>query len=149
MNFCTERPSVVIFISCSHLSIRAHLKAIEDAEKALAWSRAEIIAFDAPDAALRDDWRQSYDPFENGANWRALRMKRATELEEARSRIATAAARSNVCISKVEMTSGLMKSTVRAVQLEKAREAYERAALFREEVQAAAVRATVRRRLAS
>lgn len=132
----------------SYLSEDAHLKAIADSGKALDWSRAEIVAFDAPDAALRDDWRQSYDSFENGANWRALRMKRAMELQESRSRNVEAAARSAVCASKIEMTRCLVASVARSLQLEGAREAYERAAVFHEEAKVATARAIRRRSVA-
>ena len=75
-------------------------------------------------------------------------MKRAAELQEARSRIVEAAARSAVCVSRVEMVGCVMRSGMRSMQLERAREAYERSALFQEEVQAAAVRATARRAVA-
>ena len=132
----------------SYFNENAHLKAIADSGKALDWSRAEITAFDAPDAALRDDWRQSYDQFENGANWRALRMKRAMELQEAHSRKIEAAARSDVCASKIEMTRCLMASVARSLQLEGAREAFECAAVYCEEAQVATARAVRRRFLA-
>ena len=58
-----------------------YLEAIADSRNALAWSSTETIAFDAIDA-VSSDWRQSQDLFENGSEWKALRIKRATRVQE-------------------------------------------------------------------
>ena len=58
-----------------------YLEAIADSRNALAWSSTETIAFDAIDA-VSSDWRQSQDLFENGSEWKALRIKRVTRVQE-------------------------------------------------------------------
>ena len=120
-----------------------YLEAIADSRNALAWSSTETIAFDAIDA-VSSDWRQSQDLFENGSEWKALRIKRVTRVQEEILQRDQATKRLIMCASRAEIALHLVEETVQKTQMERAREVHERAALLCEEMHAAAVCASMR-----
>mmetsp|Transcript_27650 Transcript_27650/g.85406 ORF Transcript_27650/g.85406 Transcript_27650/m.85406 type:complete len:823 (-) Transcript_27650:4728-7196(-) len=108
--------------------------AIGKSEMASAWSRAEIAAFDASDAAPRDDWRQSFDPYEVGADWKALRLKRINLLQQARLRTDEAVARLAACEARLAVTKSSELLILRQMQMIQAQQGYHCAKLFCEKI---------------
>mmetsp|Transcript_7542 Transcript_7542/g.23722 ORF Transcript_7542/g.23722 Transcript_7542/m.23722 type:complete len:2081 (-) Transcript_7542:3199-9441(-) len=92
---------------------------------------------DAIDVLQRDDWCQSYDDFENGSDWKALRVKRMLVLQEQKYRKTESIKRLVLCASSVDTTRSWVEVTWCISQKEQAVKAHARSVVSLEQVRAA------------